>query len=283
MPVTVYEHAADFLAAAEDYLLQNEVANALMVGIAQRVAQGDEYSQEAPFFATITDDDGALTGAAAMTPPYNIILALGTPPAVMPDLIAILRANNWPIPGVIGPKTEAEAFAAAWANTTGQSHRVDMNQRVYELRNVIPPARPASGQLRPATLADLDLMVDWTTAFQQEAVPTNPTQAERAGIARRIAAADIFIWEDGGETVSVAAKARPAGQGITIGYVYTPPEHRRKGYASSCVAALSQHCLDMGYRYCTLFTDLDNPTSNDIYMQIGYKPVCDFMMIHFGE
>jgi hypothetical protein len=33
--------------------------------------------------------------------------------------------------------------------------------------------------------------------------------------------------------------------------------------------------LDSGRRYCLLFTDLANPTSNQIYRQIGYWPVCD--------
>jgi hypothetical protein len=31
--------------------------------------------------------------------------------------------------------------------------------------------------------------------------------------------------------------------------------------------------LDSGKKFCTLYTDLDNPTSNSIYQKIGYKPV----------
>jgi len=57
--------------------------------------------------------------------------------------------------------------------------------------------------------------------------------------------------------------------------VYTPPEFRGRGYASALVAALSQAMLDAGYHFCTLFTDLANPTSNHIYQAIGYQPVCD--------
>lgn len=51
-------------------------------------------------------------------------------------------------------------------------------------------------------------------------------------------------------------------------------------YASACVAALSQLILDEGKEFCTLFTDLANPTSNHIYQQIGYRPVCDFAEFH---
>ena len=42
-----------------------------------------------------------------------------------------------------------------------------------------------------------------------------------------------------------------------------------------CVAELSRNILQSGKEFCTLYTDLANPTSNSIYMKIGYKPVCD--------
>ncbi len=64
--------------------------------------------------------------------------------------------------------------------------------------------------------------------------------------------------------------------GIVVSLVYTPRALRGRGYASACVAALSQQLLDAGWQFCALFTDLANPTSNDIYQRIGYRPVCDF-------
>jgi predicted GNAT family acetyltransferase len=39
--------------------------------------------------------------------------------------------------------------------------------------------------------------------------------------------------------------------------------------------------LDRGYRFCFLFTDLANPTSNGIYQRIGYRYVCEFRQINF--
>ncbi len=73
----------------------------------------------------------------------------------------------------------------------------------------------------------------------------------------------------------------PNGKRITA--VYTPPEHRQKGYATSCVAALSQNLLDSGCKYCFLFTDLANPTSNHIYHKIGYRPVSNWSNYSFVE
>jgi hypothetical protein len=63
--------------------------------------------------------------------------------------------------------------------------------------------------------------------------------------------------------------------------VYTPPELRGRGYASACVAAASQEHLDAGRRWCFLFTDVENPTSNRIYQTIGYRPIRDVRVFHF--
>jgi uncharacterized protein len=76
--------------------------------------------------------------------------------------------------------------------------------------------------------------------------------------------------------VSLAAGRQFSSTAGRIGSVYTPPEYRRKGYATACVAALSQKLLDEGCERCFLLTDLANLTSNHIYQEIGYIPVCDW-------
>ena len=71
-------------------------------------------------------------------------------------------------------------------------------------------------------------------------------------------------------------------KGIRIGGVYTPPDERRRGYATALVAEVSRIKLAEGKALCFLFTDLANPTSNSIYQKIGYRPVCDFAEYRFG-
>ena len=41
------------------------------------------------------------------------------------------------------------------------------------------------------------------------------------------------------------------------------------------VAELSRQLLDDGRDYCFLYTDLANPTSNRIYIDVGYELVCE--------
>ena len=73
------------------------------------------------------------------------------------------------------------------------------------------------------------------------------------------------LWWDGGAPVSMAGYSGPTPHSLRISAVYTPPEQRRRGYASAVTAAISQEVLDRGCQFCTLYTDLGNPTSNHIY------------------
>jgi hypothetical protein len=69
--------------------------------------------------------------------------------------------------------------------------------------------------------------------------------------------------------------------GVRLGYVFTPRDRRRRGYAGALTAALSQHLLDQGARFCVLYTDLANPTSNALYPRVGYRPLCDELELEF--
>jgi hypothetical protein len=167
-----------------------------------------------------------------------------------------------------------------WANATGAKYKAGMRQRLYELRTVIP-AQTAPGALRLASENDLDLVARWIGEFSTEALPGGDMAKSRESAASRIALRDVYLWESM-QPVSMAATTRPTTNGIGISLVYTPPGLRGKGYASACVAALSQRLLDSGRKFCCLFTDLSNPTSNHIYQSIGYTPVADFKELIFG-
>ncbi len=45
-------------------------------------------------------------------------------------------------------------------------------------------------------------------------------------------------------------------------------------------AKLTQHLLSNGKNETNLYTDMTNPTSNKVYMDVGYEFVCD--SVHFG-
>jgi len=146
-------------------------------------------------------------------------------------------------------------------------------QRIYQIERLSPMPSPAAGTFRPAHAADLDLVARWVAAFSSEALPSESVDPVEVATSR-IAGGMLFLWEDS-EPVAMAAWAGQTPNGVRVNLVYTPPACRRRGYASACVSELTRRLLESGNRFCFLFTDLSNPTSNSIYQRLGYRPVCD--------
>jgi predicted GNAT family acetyltransferase len=138
--------------------------------------------------------------------------------------------------------------------------------------------------MRAAGDGDEAVLGRWAHAFALETgLPEGPEALARAIAAQVGAEPGLVVWEAGGEVVSFAG-ARESSPGIArVGPVYTPPEHRRRGYATSLVAAWTSELLGRGMRRCALFTDLANPTSNSIYQAVGYRPYGDSAVIDFVQ
>ncbi len=282
---TVHSHssAAQFLARMEPLLLAQEARYSLMLGISVRARDMPDFHKHPPYFA-IAEDASGIAAAALMTPPHGIILYCERA-ETLPGLRAIardLQEKGWKLPSVNGPEPVCTHFAEHWAEINGLKMVESMRERTFELRNVIHP-RYSPGHMRAATPDDLPQLAQWLKDFMDEAlhgVESLSLDEAHQRTQMRIEQGMLFVWEDG-EVVSMTGTARPTAHGITIAPVYTPPHLRGRGYASSCVAAVSQRMLDEGRDFCALFTDLANPTSNHIYQAIGYRPICDYMVYCF--
>jgi predicted GNAT family acetyltransferase len=281
MDLTIFESADGFLEKAQSWLEAREAENNLILGIALLLRKDPNRYRSEPFLGVITEA-GSLVNVAVMTPPHNLVLAGPPQAASLNSLASGLIDQGWSIPGVTGPKETSRLFAKLWSRLTGACVQAGIRMRLYELTRVIQPAGPP-GYLYEAKKDEMSLIVDWIVAFQQEALNVMIEREDASRQAERLVSErNLYLWDDGG-AVSMAASARPTRHGISVNLVYTPPEQRRKGYASACVAALSQRLLEVGYKFCCLFTDLDNPTSNRIYMEVGYQPVSDHEEHRFVE
>jgi predicted GNAT family acetyltransferase len=285
MHITSFVQAADFLAQVRGELEEQEIQNGLPLGIALNLQKYPERIKKPPYLAAIRDEH-RLVVAAVMTPPFNMLVSSSrAEPSVeaLQLLIENLLQHGWAVPGMIGYAPLADLFAALWSDLTGQPHQLQLRERMFELTEVIAP-QSGPGVMRLATLDDVELVGRWMKAFRDEALGEALSDEDVHEWTRnRIDDGAAFLWQlPDGERVSLACKTRPISHVISVGPVYTPPEQRGYGYASRCVAALSQHLLDSGWERCCLFTDLANPTSNSIYQKIGYRPVCDFNKYVFG-
>jgi predicted GNAT family acetyltransferase len=179
---------------------------------------------------------------------------------------------------LMGPEFEAIEFAKCWSRQVGAKWAIGMRQGIYRLEQVDLSARIASGSLRKAKMSELQLLSEWGAGFSLDTGVE--IHAPLALLERSIRRGSLYIWEDQGpRSMAVASGTTP--NGIRVGYVYTPPVFRNRGYATAIVSSLSQQLLDAGRRFCFLYTDLANPTSNKIYEKIGYASVGEVVDVDF--
>jgi predicted GNAT family acetyltransferase len=267
-------------------LLADEARNNLAFGILSTIVAHPGIYPEVLLW--LVEDDRAVVAAALRTPPFNLILPRPLGDAGLEALAAALDDD---LPGVTGALPEAELFAEAWCARASRQPRPSIAQGIYALEQVVP-VTGVPGGMRTAIADDRSLVRAWLAAFAAEALPKRgrPQGAEADAHLERMLDArlgdddegsGICLWEDDGEIVSLAAFGGETPHGMRIGPVYTPPERRGRGYGSAITAALSTQLLASGRRFCFLYTDLANPTSNRIYRAIGYEHVCDAAEIVF--
>lgn len=280
MQLQSFDATPAFLKDVERDLARNEVVHHLLLGAAYSLI-ADKANTRPKTLAAVRDDDG-LALAALMAPPFPMVLATdrAAAPAAIDCLVQWLHSGEINPPRIFAGASHAGVFSEAWLRATGTSPEVRMRQRQYALRAVVPVRLPA-GLLRRAEVRDLDRLEQWMGEFNAEAMRESNEPALRERLQRRVAAGEVHVWDDG-EPRSMAGSARPTRRGIAINAVYTPSEWRGRGYATSCVAKLSELLLSQGREFCVLYTDLANPTSNSIYTRIGYRPVADFTMLGIG-
>ena len=270
------EDPAAFLAAASALLLADEARHNLILGLAGTLR--DHPSHYLEYGLWLAEDGSEVVGAALRTPPHNLVVARPRDDSALEALAAQIDDDP---PGIVAAQPEAATFAAAWAVRTGAAARMNRAQGVFAVDRVERPAA-TSGRFRDAGAADRPLLLHWWRAFAEEALGESTDDDSVAhAVDRRLEAAEagVSLWENN-RPVSVASFGNPTPNGIRIGPVYTPPEHRRRGYASALVAELSERLL-VKRRFCFLFTDLANPTANRIYERIGYRRVCEAAEIVF--
>jgi predicted GNAT family acetyltransferase len=270
-----YPDADAFLAVAESWLLEAEAENNLLLGIALNW-RGRTPADPSPYWASARDGH-RIVGCACRTPPHLLVVSC-LPAAASAALTDNVGAAYPSLNGVNGPTADAEAFARAWMARHGGRSRTRFRMRLYELTSVSMSGPLPPGALRKATAADLPLAREWVDDYGRDVgLPVvDPDMAQRL-----IGREQLFLWVAAGSPRSMVASTRETRSGCAINTVYTPPRFRRSGYATAAVATLSDALLRSGRRFCCLYTDLANPTSNSIYAKIGYRPIRDDVEIAF--
>jgi predicted GNAT family acetyltransferase len=271
----------DYVAVAGEFLRSRPVHNTIQLTALESLrARGAlVFGDVAPLFGWWRSAAAEVSAALLHTPPYPVLLT-GLPERSADALADALAAWGRQLPGVNAQQDDAAAFAVAWSRLTGASSQEFRRNRLFRLEQLRAPVPFPRGAARVAVASDRDLLASWFDAFTKELADVLGGPG-RGTIDDRLSYGGLTLWEADGAAVSLAGVNRPTAGVARVGPVYTPPDHRGRGYGGAVTAAVSRAALDAGAGHVVLFTDLANPVSNALYQRLGYRPVEDRVVLRF--
>jgi FR47-like protein len=244
--------------------------------VGTKLADAISYGESGRYWIGL--HDGVPAGVAVQQPSDSPLALAPMPAEVVAAIADAVEADGVTLPGVFGPAVTASRFAEVWARRRKVAAIQTAAERLYEVRNLQFPAG-VHGTPRRAAEADRELLLSWLPGF--EAGPdwagSNPAAVF---VTRRLAAGDVWIWDDDGP-VSMGARTEAVAGVARIQAVNTPPEQRGHGYASAGVAALSASVLGQGLR-CVLNANVNNVVASSVYQRLGYQAVSDMLRYKLG-
>lgn len=273
MEVKPYRDPAAFQETATPIFLAHEARYCVAIGVASALVTDPEKWEK--FYLGCIEQNGKTIAALLMTPPHPLSLT-DMPKEIMPKVADYVSSFEHAPTGAIGSNQTADAFQDAWCKRSGAKVVSLKRQGIFQLEEVkLSP--PTPGKMVVAGEEHFDLLLAWNRGFIKdcEMNAEHHLASERRAVELALKSKSRYLWIVENEPVAMAGASGQTPNGIRANWVYTPDHLRGKGYATKLVSKLSQNLLEGGNRFCFLYTDLANPTSNSIYQKIGYKRVGD--------
>ncbi len=241
--------------------------------LSERVVSG------APGRYWLAEADGDVAGIVMESPPGHRAATSPMRREHADAMAAAISGEGHRLSGIAGEASTASAFAGCWSERVRTAAVVQDAQRLYLLGRLVRP-EGVPGRLRRAEVFERELVIEWWSAFQVETGA--PTAEVSAAADFGLSTGRLFFWDDGGARC-LARATEPLGGISRIGAVFTPPEWRRRGYASACVGALSERVRHESGAISVLYAQLGNPSSNAIYRRLGFEAVSEALIYSFVD
>jgi hypothetical protein len=155
------------------------------------------------------------------------------------------------------------------------------DQPVYELGEL---PEPGGTELRPASFADLDLLVPACAAAHAEEIGIDPLEEDRQGFAWRtrvqVDEGRSWLWRDGDTILFKAEASAWTPAAVQLQQVWVDPSVRRRGHASRALRDLCRRLLERTPVVC-LFVRPENLAAIRLYESIGMRRTLTFRSLIF--
>jgi predicted GNAT family acetyltransferase len=170
---------------------------------------------------------------------------------------------------------EQEHVASFWQQYSGagQERRLACRELLFELRYPVAVQESIAG-LRPATLADLDLIAPVQAEMAHAESGVNPLERDPEGFrrrcARRIEQGRTWVLVADDRLVFKAELQGETDEVIYLEGIYVAPAARAQGYGQRCLSQLARTLLTRVRALCLLSNEQFRE-AHALYRKVGFK------------
>lgn len=256
------EHEAEVLA----FLAEHPIRTVVMAGFI------NDNGLDSPFnrgtFYACRDHEGKLEGVALIG--HTTFIEARTEAAL--KAFARLAQDCSHTHVIVG---EMETVARFWSyySPGGQPARLFCRELLFEQRWPVAARAPVPG-LRPATQADLPLIMPAHAALAFEECGINPLEVDPQGFrlrcARRIEHGRVWVWVEHNRLLFKADIIAETPEAIYLEGIYVDPPLRGQGYGVRCMSQLGRHLLARS-QAITVLVNERHTGAQDFYRRAGFQ------------
>ncbi len=284
MRVICYTELPEIRAQVVKYLSYDEAAYHMPLSLV--LSDYDDWAWGARLHVVVSDHDDVLL-LSLYAPPYLLLPALpvhiDVDPEAIDALVGVYVQEGIAIHGVLGNTALIEAFDVSY--TLRSSCVSSVIDKQYALKATQVEDIPlVEGTLYYAAPDDVYFLPYWLGDFRASCGMDGSHIAELYDeVNADVHNEHVFTWHNAdGMPCCMATVKRRTPNAAVITRVYTPPYLRCKGYATSCVHALTAALIKQ-YGMAVLCANVDNDTANHVYETIGYSRVCEQWALRYSE
>jgi hypothetical protein len=182
---------------------------------------------------------------------------------------------------LIGEQTAVSDLWDEARRRLGRPREDRLGQPVYVSRT---PPEPGNTALRPATRADLDLLVPACASAHYEELGVDPLRRDPNGFRWRtrlqIEEGRSWVWLEDDAILFKAEASAWTPKAVQLQQVWVDPPVRRHGYAARALRDLIRLLLDEVPAVC-LFVRAENTPAIQLYEAVGMEHVLDYRSVLF--
>jgi GNAT superfamily N-acetyltransferase len=229
--------------------------------------------------------DGRIVGVAAHC--WSGMLLLQAPEDPVELARACIEWSGRAVTGLSGPLDQVRNVRSA-LGMDDVKPQMEGYEWLYalDLQELIIPKIHSDGTVmcRPPRSEERDTLCAWRAAYDIETLGATDSEETRQRAARfldvQIADGDVWVAvKNDGALVSLSAFNATLPDIVQLGGIYTPPEHRGRGFARAAVAESLLEARRRGASRAVLFTN--NPSAARSYEAVGFRRVGDYALILF--